>query len=114
VWGWWWVVAGAGGGGGGEGGGNYLAPEIRGDAAGGHRYFHRPLGWYVDVLARAGMAVVRIFEPPGTPAGAGPEGWSEAVRRAAGVPVVLGEVAIPVTPGLALPVGPRSRIPGAK
>jgi SAM-dependent methyltransferase len=94
----------------------YLQPEVRWvDTFGGHRHYHRPLGWYVDVLARSGMAVVRAFEPSEAPRGETPEeGWTEGGSRAAGFPAVLGVVAIPVTPGLALPVGPRSRVPGAR
>ncbi|MHB1584447.1 MAG: class I SAM-dependent methyltransferase [Acidimicrobiales bacterium] len=69
--------------------GDYLRPGVRRTAPADRPHHHRPLGWYVALLAESGMAVVRLFEaPPGD-----------------GDPATAGVVAIPVTPGLALPVG---------
>lgn len=69
--------------------GEYLRPGVRRPDPADRPHHHRPLGWYVALLAESGMAVVRLFEAP-------PDD---------GDPATAGVVAIPVTPGLALPVG---------
>jgi len=79
----------AGDAGDGGGGGDYLRPGVVRTAPADRPHHHRPLGWYVGLLAESGMAVVRLFE-------ASPDN---------GDPATAGVVAIPVTPGLALPVG---------
>jgi SAM-dependent methyltransferase len=43
----------------------YLQHEERWvESFGGHRHYHRPLGFYVDWMVRHGFALVELFEPP--------------------------------------------------
>lgn len=57
---------------------------------GGHRHYHRPLGWYVQELRRAGMAVVDLDEPPALPHEPGPESeWTEDQRWFSTLPTML-------------------------
>jgi SAM-dependent methyltransferase len=60
------------------------------ESFGGHRHYHRPLGFYVNWLAAAGFGVVELFEPPV------PGGQSEYERWFAEIPTMLGLVAVPI------------------
>ena len=75
----------------------YLAPEQRWvKSFGGHRHYHRPLGWYVDCLAGHGFAVTKLFEPATPPPDGRPESeWGEYDRWLATIPTMLGLVAEP-------------------
>jgi SAM-dependent methyltransferase len=90
---------------------------------GGHRHYHRPLGWYVNLLATSGLAVVRMFEDAGTtpgparvPAAGDAPGAGGAVAPPAAEGAsdtfgpLLGLMTVPVTPGLPLPVGRPSTL----
>ena len=70
----------------------YLAHEERWvDSFGGHRHYHRPLSWYVDTLAAAGLAVVRLAEPPTPPADLREaDEWSDYETWMATIPTMIG------------------------
>ena len=58
---------------------------------GGHRHYHRPLSWYVEALAEAGLGVVRLVEPPTPPTdNRPPEDWTDYEAWMATVPTMIG------------------------
>lgn len=72
----------------------YLAPEERWIMSfGGHRHYHRPLGWYVDNLASHGLAVTRLYEPPTPPPECGSAAYGQWFST---IPTMLGLVARPL------------------
>jgi SAM-dependent methyltransferase len=75
----------------------YLEPEERWVTGfGGHRHYHRPLGWYVKALVRNGLAITELFEPPNPPADGRPSGaWTDYDRWFATIPTMLGLLAAP-------------------
>jgi SAM-dependent methyltransferase len=62
---------------------------------GGHRHYHRPLGFYVNWLAAAGFAVVELYEPP-VPRAEAERDWSDYDRWFTTIPTMLGLVAVPI------------------
>ncbi|WP_250029605.1 class I SAM-dependent DNA methyltransferase [Paractinoplanes maris] len=57
---------------------------------GGHHHYHRPLSWYVDLLARNGLAVTGLHEPPTLPPHLGAEAErTDYERWFAGIPTML-------------------------
>ncbi|HEX6683849.1 MAG TPA: class I SAM-dependent methyltransferase [Candidatus Limnocylindrales bacterium] len=57
---------------------------------GGHHHYHRPLSWYVDLLARNDLVVTGLHEPPTLPAHLNPEAeWTGYERWFAGIPTML-------------------------
>ena len=70
----------------------YLAHEERWVTSfGGHRHYHRPLSWYVERLAAAGLALTRLVEPPTPPPdNRGPEQWSAYEAWMATIPTMIG------------------------
>jgi hypothetical protein len=77
----------------------YLAPERRWvETFGGHRHYHRPLGWYVDQLAQHGLAVTKLYEPATPPPdGRAESSWTDYDRWLATIPTMVGIVAEPHT-----------------
>jgi trans-aconitate methyltransferase len=60
---------------------------------GGHRYFHRPVSWYIQAFAQHGMYLDDMREPPQHPDTAGnrkPEEWSDFEKWWSTIPVFLG------------------------
>lgn len=58
---------------------------------GGHRHYHRPLSWYFDRLAEAGLAVTRLVEPATPPADNRPPAqWSDYEAWMATIPTMIG------------------------
>ncbi|UWZ34799.1 class I SAM-dependent methyltransferase [Dactylosporangium roseum] len=57
---------------------------------GGHHHYHRPLSWYVDLLARNHLVVTGLHEPPTLPAHLNPEPeWTDYERWLATIPTML-------------------------
>lgn len=69
----------------------YLDHELRWiDSFGGHNHYHRPLGWYVDALRRAGLVVTALHEPPSLPEEDLPrEKWTDYQRWFSTIPTML-------------------------
>ncbi|MFC9505036.1 hypothetical protein [Streptomyces sp. NPDC057002] len=60
---------------------------------GGHRYFHRPVSWYIKAFAQHGMHLDDMREPPQHPDTAGngkPDEWTDFERWWSTIPVFLG------------------------
>lgn len=70
----------------------YLALEQRWVTSfGGHRHYHRPLGWYFERLGRAGLAVARLVEPPTAPRdNRPPEQWNDYETWMSTIPTMVG------------------------
>lgn len=65
---------------------------------GGHRHYHRPLSWYFDRLAQAGLAVGRLVEPPTPPTdNRPPEQWSDYEAWMGTIPTMIGISAFRLT-----------------
>lgn len=73
----------------------YLEHEERWVSSfGGHRHYHRPLGSYVQCLARQDFVVSWLFEPPTPPTdGRPPQAWTDYDRWLATIPTMIGLVA---------------------
>lgn len=57
---------------------------------GGHHHYHRPLSWYIDLLAANGLVVTRLHEPPTLPTHLDPEPqWTDYERWFATIPTML-------------------------
>jgi SAM-dependent methyltransferase len=57
---------------------------------GGHTHYHRPLSWYVALLARHGLAVTALDEPPTLPRQPKPVAeWDEYERWFSTIPTML-------------------------
>lgn len=57
---------------------------------GGHRHYHRPLAWYVQRLAAAGLVLLDLDEPPTLPTHtAGEDAWTDDERWFATIPTML-------------------------
>ncbi len=57
---------------------------------GGHTHYHRPLSWYVNALARHGLAVTAMHEPPTLPSHTKPaEEWTAYERWFSTIPTML-------------------------
>lgn len=64
---------------------------------GGHRHYHRPLSWYFDRLAGAGLAVTRLVEPVTPPADLRPQqDWTDYEAWMATIPTMVGISARPL------------------
>lgn len=64
------------------------------DTFGGHRHYHRPLGFYISWLAEAGLAVIDVHEPPvllQKPM----EEWDDRDRWVVTIPTMIGLAAVP-------------------
>jgi SAM-dependent methyltransferase len=58
---------------------------------GGHRHYHRPLSWYFDRLAEAGLGVARLVEPPTPPTDNRPaEEWTDYEVWMSTIPTMIG------------------------
>jgi len=70
----------------------YLPHEQRWvESFGGHRHYHRPLGWYVERLAEVGLAVTRLAEPPTPPRDLRPrEQWTDYEVWMSTIPTMVG------------------------
>jgi SAM-dependent methyltransferase len=68
----------------------YLEHEERWiESFGGHRHYHRPLGFYVDWLVANGFALVELFEPP-VPSAKPEEEWTDYDRWFGQIPTMVG------------------------
>lgn len=69
----------------------YLEHETRWiESFGGHRHYHRPLSWYIDLLCRNGLVVTGLHEPPTLPPADVPvHEWTEYQRWFATIPTML-------------------------
>ena len=57
---------------------------------GGHRHYHRPLSWYIELLASNHLVVTGLHEPPTLPAHRNPETeWTDYERWFATIPTML-------------------------
>jgi SAM-dependent methyltransferase len=66
---------------------------------GGHRHYHRPLSWYVDRLAEAGLGVTRLVEPPTPPTDNRPaEEWTDYEDWMSTIPTMIGVSAARLDP----------------
>jgi SAM-dependent methyltransferase len=70
--------------------GGYLQHEQRWiESFGGHRHYHRPLGFYVDWMVRHGFVLVELFEPP-VPLAKPEEEWTDYDRWFTQIPTMVG------------------------
>lgn len=69
----------------------YLDHETRWiESFGGHRHYHRPLSWYVDLICRNGMVVTGLHEPPTLPSTDIPVNeWTDYQRWFSTIPTML-------------------------
>jgi SAM-dependent methyltransferase len=65
------------------------------ESFGGHRHYHRPLEFYTDWLASAGLGVIGVREPP-VPLSKPREAWDERDRWFVTIPTMIGLAAVPV------------------
>lgn len=60
------------------------------DTYGGHNHYHRPLAWYVELLAAHGFAITAMDEPPTLPYHRrSPSEWTEYERWFSSIPTML-------------------------
>jgi len=65
---------------------------------GGHNHYHRPLGWYFDLLTRNAFVVTGLHEPPTLPRHDEPESqWTDYERWFATIPTMLAVAARPAS-----------------
>lgn len=79
---------------------DYLTLETRWvENFGGHRHYHRPLGWYIQRLVAHGLAVNGLIEPPSPPPGdVPPEQWTDYQRWLSRIPTMLAVSCTPLPP----------------